>query len=369
MRSDRASEPLSARHVASPLKLGVVGFGKLAQEYYVPAIRRLPVVRLSAVADPLIPRLALARGRIAGVQAYTDHRAMLDAESLDAVLIASPPSTHRRIWMDVVASGLPAFVEKPFLVNGDWVGLTVTPEMRRRTIVNFNRRRWPPLQRLASLLHDGAIGQVRAARFVLHVDVLRWCTITDHRLSSGEGGVLHDLGSQVLDMVRHVFGDRSATVRAESRSVKWPDDRILIDVDIESGATVHCDLAYADRTRERIIIEGSDGRIRLDDPNMGVHVMRHPADGRRLRQRLTDAAYLGYRAIRRDASMLRCTIRESIGAFARALQTGSSFSPGFGDAVVNAAWLDAVSKSLVEKRPVPLHAVVREWTDAWNVQT
>jgi predicted dehydrogenase len=48
-----------------------------------------------------------------GAQAFTDHKAMLDACELDAVYISVPPFAHSELEMDVMDAGLPFFVEKP----------------------------------------------------------------------------------------------------------------------------------------------------------------------------------------------------------------------------------------------------------------
>jgi predicted dehydrogenase len=48
-------------NAGTPLRLGIIGFGRLAQNYYVPAFRRLSQGQVVAIADPLPVRQAAAR--------------------------------------------------------------------------------------------------------------------------------------------------------------------------------------------------------------------------------------------------------------------------------------------------------------------
>src|SRR5512143_3440735 len=92
------------------MRLGLVGFGRLAREYYLPALKNLDEARIVAVADPLHESRSEAVRRLPGVRVYENHLAMLDTASLDAVLVASPPSTHLRTWNDAAARDLPVFM-------------------------------------------------------------------------------------------------------------------------------------------------------------------------------------------------------------------------------------------------------------------
>ena len=103
---------------AAELRLGLIGFGKLARDYYLPALHGLPGARVVGVADPLPASHSVARQRLPGVALFSGHRAMLDGVGLDAVLIASPPSTHLQVWSEATARGLAVFVDKPLLLSG-----------------------------------------------------------------------------------------------------------------------------------------------------------------------------------------------------------------------------------------------------------
>jgi predicted dehydrogenase len=252
------------------------------------------------------------------------------------------------------------FMEKPFVLDGQLERATPAAAARRLLMVNFNRRFWPEYQRLRALVQSGAIGRPAAAEFILQTDVLSWSSITRHRLSPSEGGVLYDLGSQVLDLAMTVFGQEPVSIDARIHTERWEADHVRLSLELAGGTAVHCSLAYTDHNRECAVIRGAAGTARLRDPNMAVHLERVSSSMRSLVGLCRDAAVLGYRALRRDHSMLRFSVRSALETFVRALHAGQPFSPGFDDAERNLRWLEAARRSAASGRPEALVARARE---------
>ena len=335
-----------------PLRLAIVGFGRLAQKYYLPALRSMKGVELVAVADPLQASQSAAKGSIPNVTAYSSHQDLLDNEAPDALLVSSPPSTHLQIWNDVCKVGMPVFMEKPFVLNEELDRVERLVQERPLLMMNFNRRFWPAFQQLGELSRSGCIGELESAEFVLNVDVMAWSSVTQHRLSPGEGGVLYDLGSQELDLITDVFHEEPRSVLAQIWSERWESDHVRLGLDFGSGMTVRCELAYTGRNQESIVIHGRQGKLRLNNPNTAIHLELNDSRRHSVIGRTRDALVFGYRALRRDRSMLRYTIRASIEAFVNALRANTPFSSGFEDAERNALWLEGASQSHSEKKPI-----------------
>lgn len=325
------------------LRLGLVGFGRLAREYYLPALE-LVGARLVAIADSLPESRAEAAHRLPSVPVHADHLAMFDSVSLDAVLVASPPSTHLRAWNDAAGRGLPVFMEKPFVLCGQLEEIE-RGSAEARLMVDFNRRFWPTYRRIGELLRQSALGNPVEADFLLHTDVLSWSTVTRHRFSEEEGGILHDLGGHAIDLAGHLMGREPVSVAAEASTARWPNDRLRLELLFADGSRFRCDLAWGERNRERLTIRGPAGRLRLADPNMAAHVAHNGARGSRVVERFVDAAMFGYRALRRERAMSRASIASALASFARTVRKGGAFSPGFEDAVRNVRWLEAAARS------------------------
>jgi predicted dehydrogenase len=333
--------------VSEPLRIGVAGFGRLAREYYLPALRTIPGARVVAVADPLPESRAAAAERLASLDLYPDPSAMLERANLDALLVASPPSSHLSIWKDAAARGLAVFLEKPFVLSAQLPQLDhVNPSAR--LMLDFNRRFWPTYQRVGELVRTGALGKPVEVDFLLHLDVLSWSTVTRHRLAPEEGGILHDLGGHAIDLASDLLRREPETVAAEAASRRWPNDHLRLALAFADGSAFRCELAYGNRTRERLSILGPRGRLHLADPNMAIHVERNGTRGLGIAARCVDGAIFGYRALRRDRTMSRSSIRRALTSFVRALREDTPFSPGFEDAVRNALWVEAAARSAAD---------------------
>jgi predicted dehydrogenase len=105
--------------VSERLRMAVVGGGLIAQAIHLPnlagAVDAFDVV---AIAD-VSPRVADGLAAQHEARAYTDWRAMLGAEDLDAVVVCSPHATHAEVTLAALDRGLHVLVEKPLCIAPD----------------------------------------------------------------------------------------------------------------------------------------------------------------------------------------------------------------------------------------------------------
>ena len=94
------------------IRVGVIGYG-----YWGPNLVRnlaeTPGAELSAVCDGREERLALARKRFPGIKTFADPAALIGDTALDAVMIATPVSTHYDFALAALKAGKHVLVEKP----------------------------------------------------------------------------------------------------------------------------------------------------------------------------------------------------------------------------------------------------------------
>jgi predicted dehydrogenase len=315
-------------------RLGLVGFGKLARDFYVPVLRRHPVEVVS-VADPLDASREAAARVFPKAKRVTDPVAVFASEP-DAVLAASPPSTHLGLWNEAARRGVRLFLEKPFVLPGELA--RAAPDPAKLLTVNLNRRFWPPYQQLGAWLREGRIGALRAARFRLHVPVEAWSAVTAHRLDPREGGVLADLGSQMADLAHHWLGALDGALRGSLRP-----DRAAITLARADGVEVDFDLAYGPRAAEAIALEGDEGTLEIRNPNLAIHYVK-PGGRPGVVGALRDAFAVAPRALVRSRSMTRFTIGASLGAFLSGEARPERV--GFGEARAHVAFLERVHREL-----------------------
>ncbi|HEV7661236.1 MAG TPA: Gfo/Idh/MocA family oxidoreductase [Allosphingosinicella sp.] len=113
-----------------PIRIAIIGFGKIARDQHVPAIAADPRFALAAVAsrsgDPGI-----------GVPWFATPDALFGGMSgkLDAVALCTPPIARHAIARDALDAGLHVLLEKPPAATlGEVAHLRALAEQRRRTL-------------------------------------------------------------------------------------------------------------------------------------------------------------------------------------------------------------------------------------------
>ncbi len=90
----------------TPLRIAIVGLGKIARDQHVPSIARTPGVQLVATASP--------DGGLADLPSFGSLEALLaDGPAFDAVAICTPPQLRRGIAETALRAGKHALLEKP----------------------------------------------------------------------------------------------------------------------------------------------------------------------------------------------------------------------------------------------------------------
>lgn len=100
------------------IRVGVVGGGLIAQTIHLPTLAALSDrFETVALADPSATVRDALASRWAGLRRHADWREMLDAESLDAIVVGSPNGTHAEVVLAALDAGLHVLVEKPLCID------------------------------------------------------------------------------------------------------------------------------------------------------------------------------------------------------------------------------------------------------------
>ena len=94
------------------INLGVVGCGGRGLGD-MGVFQKNPAIQVTAVCDVYGVQVDLALKRAPGAASFTDHRKLLEAKNVDAVLIATPDHWHTAITIDALNAGKDVYVEKP----------------------------------------------------------------------------------------------------------------------------------------------------------------------------------------------------------------------------------------------------------------
>ena len=128
------------------------------------------------------------RRRFGGDRSYAGYAAAIDDPSIDAVVVAVPPSLHLDLTLRALDAGKHVIVEKPaFPAIDDYARVAAARDGAKRVVLVGENDHYKPLAvRLRRLLAEGAVGEVVFAHFVTIARRLK--TAGDWRNDEGLAG-------------------------------------------------------------------------------------------------------------------------------------------------------------------------------------
>jgi predicted dehydrogenase len=140
------------------LGVGVIGAGYWGEKL-LRVFRNLDGVQVRAVCDADAKRRAAVGGEI---QFFVDAADLLKREEIDAVLVATPPSTHYALAREVVAAGKHCWVEKPLALRAAEARELVQAARQGRVTLFVDETFLydPLLQQARSWIDAGRLGRI-----------------------------------------------------------------------------------------------------------------------------------------------------------------------------------------------------------------
>ena len=150
------------------LTIGIVGTGGIARAHIDGYQRFGEECEIVALCDPAPGRAEALRAELGleGARVYDDAAAMLAAERLDLVSVATPPSTHAALSIQALEAGVDVLVEKPMapsLEECDAMIAAAKDNGRLLSVVAQNRFR-DDIATLKEVLDSGLAGPVTHAQ-------------------------------------------------------------------------------------------------------------------------------------------------------------------------------------------------------------
>lgn len=335
---------------------------------HIPAFRTegWEIVALGATTKEKLETVAAEHGIGA---TYTDYDALLRHPGLDAVVIATPPSTHRDMAIRALEAGKHVLVEKPFALSSDEAAAMRERAQRSdRTAMIAEAYRFAPSRTyVKELIDQGYIGNPRTLAATLFLGPRQRPEPAPPRLhwrssNATGGGFSAGPASTLFDSFRDWFGE---IVRVQTRLYQSlpgrqqpdgapadADDAMAVQFEFENGAWGSLTVTTTAPFGRGAVFDlvGDDGTLSLTqvgllplssdtvsgarfDEGGEVRTLEIPE---RLRERITDSspkieAYYPYQAMVR--------------AFAAGISGGRSPSPNFDDGERLQRITDACRKS------------------------
>lgn len=254
------------------IRWGFIGCGEVTEKKSGPAFNKVEGSQIVAVMSRNAEK-ARSYAERHGIETwYTDAQALIDDPQVNAVYIATPPSSHATYAIMAMRAGKPVYVEKPLAANYDDCARInhVSHETHVPCFVAYYRRYLPYFQKVKELLDNGAIGkvinvQVRFACPPRQVDYNKpeerpWRIQPD----IAGGGYFYDLAPHQLDLLQQFFG---VIVHAEGFSANigglyQAEDTVSACFKFENGlpgSGSWCFAGHESATDDRIELIGEKG--------------------------------------------------------------------------------------------------------------
>ncbi|MFL9988746.1 Gfo/Idh/MocA family protein [Paraburkholderia sediminicola] len=204
---------------------------------------------------------------------------VLEDPSVDAILVLTPPHTHLDLVLQAAAAGKHVLLEKPLDISAQRAERLVLAcrDAHVRLGVVFQNRFRPAVQRLAALVHRGALGALAYAGLDL-----RWWRPQSYYDEPGRGtyardggGVLMTQAIHSLDLLMWLAGDVSSVTGATATTLLHSmeaEDFASAALSFESGAAgyVLATTAAFPGFPERIELVGQKGTAVLEGGTLRV---------------------------------------------------------------------------------------------------
>lgn len=257
------------------IKWGFIGCGEVTEKKSGPAFSLIEDSEVVAVMSRDKDKAQSYSQRHNIKKYYTDPQALINDPEVNAIYIATPPSSHSTYAVMAMRAGKPCYVEKPLAVSYNEClrvnrisQLTGVP-----CFVAYYRRYLPYFQKVKELAYSGRIGKLLTVQIQFHVpprelDVESGASMP-WRLQpevAGGGGYFYDLASHQLDMLQYMFGD---IIEAEGYcrnmgglyNVEDTFNAVYRFHSGLQGSASWCFVAHESARKDRILIVGTKGTI------------------------------------------------------------------------------------------------------------
>ena len=196
------------------IKWGFIGCGEVTEKKSGPAFNEVPGSQVVAVMSRSEKKARSYAERHHIRKWYTDAQELIDDPDVNAVYIATPPSSHATFAIMAMKAGKPVYVEKPLAASyNDCIRINrISEQTGVPCFVAYYRRYLPYFQKVKEIIQSGGIGDV------INVQVRFSVPPRDLDYHSGKempwrlqpdisgGGYFYDLAPHQIDLLQDLFG-------------------------------------------------------------------------------------------------------------------------------------------------------------------
>jgi len=238
--------------------IGVIGYG-----YWGPNLVRnfseVPGSRVVAVSDMRSERLAQVQHRYPAIKTTADYRELLSDPTIDAIVIATPVSTHFDLTMQALGAGKHVFVEKPMTTSveqGERL-LEYAARCRRKIMVDHTFVFTGAVRKIKELVNTEQLGQL------YYYDSVR----VNLGIFQHDVNVLWDLAAHDLSIMDNVLDIQPSVVAATgiAHIPGQPKDVAYLTCMFDGNLIAHFHVNWLSPVKVRRTLIGGNRRMILYD--------------------------------------------------------------------------------------------------------
>lgn len=257
------------------VRWGIIGVGDVCEVKSAPAMNLIPGSKLVAVMRRDAEKAKDYAQRHGVPKWYNDADQLIHDAEVNAIYIATPPSSHELYTLQAAKAGKPVYVEKP-MARTHTECLSMIEACQTAHVPLFTayyRRSLPNILKIKSLLNERVIGDIRYVSIILNKtiqpDIIGASKQKDNwRVDPvvAGGGYFFDLASHQLDVLDFLLGPiKEANGFATNQAHAYAAEDIVVgSFHFENGALGYgnwCFSTSAVSSKEIITLVGSQGQI------------------------------------------------------------------------------------------------------------
>lgn len=341
------------------IRFGVIGCGVIAYWAHLRTLKHLRNARLVAAADPDAGARERA-SRLAHIPVYENPNELLQRDDIDAIVISAPTHLHAELAVAAAKARKHFYLEKPIASTLDDAHRVIEAarEAGVTAAIGFNRRLHPAFAQARRLLTAGRIGRVRAVLSTFCEPVSPGSMPEWKRQRPTGGGVLLDLASHHVDLVRWFLSCEPIEIDARVTSEASDHDTAWLQLAISGGAEVSSFFSFRAGRADFLEFIGEHGTLRVDRHrrSLSLRLARRFGYGVRSSLVLPDREVLAYQVVHLLRPSYDPSYRCALAAFVELLNGGLPRLATLDDGLRSLETVLAAEESARAQRPMAMTA-------------
>lgn len=247
------------KHPNTLINIAVIGLGRMGKIHLKNLTQTIPYANVVVVADPMYPEENFKK-EYPGLPFIKDAEDAIALLEVDAVVIATPTSTHAALVEQCINNGKHVFCEKPLDLSLE-ITKTLLEKAKESGIslmIGFNRRFDPDFMQARKSISEGKIGNPQIVKITNRDPAL-----PNIEFVKTSGGMFMDFTIHDFDMARYLMGKEVVEVYA--KGLVFFDKAIAEVGDIDTALTTLTfeDGTYAVLDNSRKAVFGYDQRLEV----------------------------------------------------------------------------------------------------------